>query len=144
MIAGTATALRARLPGLAIYGVEPKAFDDTARSLAAGERLANPPLAADSLSICDALLAPMPGAITFPINQRLLAGGLTVSDEEVMQAMAVAYGEFKIVQEPGGAVALAAVLSGKIDCRGKTVAVVGSGGNVDGAVFAAAIATPSR
>ena len=141
LIAGTATALTARLPGLAIHAVEPVGFDDTARSLLAGQRLANPPLAADSLSICDALLAPMPGAVTFPINQRLLAGGLTVSDAEVAQAMAVAYGEFKIVLEPGGAVALAAALTGKIDCRGKTIAVVGSGGNVESKVFAAALGT---
>jgi len=139
LIAGTATALTARLPGLAIYAVEPAGFDDTLRSLAAGERLANPPLSADSLSICDALLAPMPGALTFPINRRLLAGGLTVTDREVAQAMAVAFAEFKIVLEPGGAVALAAALTGKIPCRGKTVAVVCSGGNVETAQFAAAI-----
>lgn len=139
LIAGTATALTARMPGLAIYAVEPLGFDDTTRSLAAGERLANPPLSADTLSFCDALLAPMPGAVTFPINRRLLAGGLTVSDSEVAQAMAVAFAEFKIVVEPGGAVALAAALTGKLDCRGKTVAVVCSGGNVDAALFARAI-----
>lgn len=139
LIAGTATALTARLPGLAIYAVEPAGFDDTARSLAIGERLANPPLTADSLSICDALLAPMPGALTFPINRRLLAGGLTVTDREAAQAMLVAFAEFKIVLEPGGAVALAAALTGKLPGQGKTVAVVCSGGNVDAAQFAAAI-----
>lgn len=139
LIAGTATALTARLPGIAIHAVEPVGLDDTARSLNAGERLANPPLSSESPSFCDALLAPMPGAVTFPINQRLLAGGLAVSDAEVAQAMAVAFSEFKIVVEPGGAVALAAALSGKLDCHGKTIAVVCSGGNVDAALFATAI-----
>lgn len=140
LIAGTATALTARVPGVKIYAVEPAGFDDTARSLAAGERLANPPLSADALSFCDALLAPMPGVVTFAINRRLLAGGVTVDDAEVARAMAIAFSEFKIVVEPGGAVALAAALSGRFDCRGKTVAVVCSGGNVDAAVFAAALA----
>lgn len=139
LIAGTATALKARIPGIAVYAVEPAGFDDTARSLAAGERLANPPLSADALSFCDALLAPMPGVVTFTVNRRLLAGGLAVSDAEVSRAMATAFSDFKIVVEPGGAVALAAALSGKFDCRGKTVAVVCSGGNVDATVFAAAL-----
>lgn len=139
LIAGTATALRTRLPELAIYAVEPAGFDDTRRSLAAGRRLANPPLSPETLSFCDALLAPMPGALTFPINQRLLAGGLTVDDGEVARAMAAAFAELKIVLEPGGAVALAAALEGKIETRDRTTAVVGSGGNVNAAVFAAAI-----
>lgn len=137
--AGTATALTSRLPEVAVYAVEPMGFDDTARSLAAGKRLANPPLSADHASFCDALLAPTPGAITFPINQRLLRGGLAVSDAEAARAMALAFAELKIVLEPGGAVALAAALSGKIECRDRTVAVVCSGGNVDAAVFARAI-----
>lgn len=81
----------------------------------------------------------MPGALTFAINRRLLAGGLTVTDREVAQAMAVAFAEFKIVLEPGGAVALAAALTGKIPCRGNTIAVVCSGGNVAAAQFAAAL-----
>lgn len=139
LIAGTATALTTRVPGLAVYAAEPAGFDDTARSLAAGERLSNPPLSADALSFCDALLAPMPGVVTFAVNRRLLAGGLAVSDAEVARAMATAFSDFKIVVEPGGAVALAAALSGRFDCRGKTVAVVCSGGNVDAAVFATAL-----
>lgn len=139
LTAGTATALTARLPGITVYAVEPTGFDDTTRSLAAGERLANPPLSADALSFCDALLAPMPGVVTFAVNRRLLAGGLTVSDAEVARAMSTAFSDFKIVVEPGGAVALAAALSGRFDCRGKTVAVVCSGGNVDAAVFAATL-----
>lgn len=139
LIAGTATALTARVPGIAVYAVEPEAFDDTARSLAAGERLANPPLRASEASFCDALLAPMPGMLTFAINRRLLAGGLTVSDPDVARAMAAAFAELKIVVEPGGAVALAAALTGKFDCAGKTVAVVCSGGNAEPAVFTAAL-----
>jgi threonine dehydratase len=139
LIAGTATALTHHVPGIAIYAVEPDAFDDTARSLAAGERRANPPLGAADASFCDALLAPAPGMLTFPINRRLLAGGLTVSDAQVADAMAAAFAELKIVVEPGGAVALAAALAGKLDCAGKTVAVVCSGGNVEPAVFTAVL-----
>jgi threonine dehydratase len=139
LIAGTATALTARVPGIAVYAVEPAGFDDTGRSLVAGERLANPPLAADNLSFCDALLAPTPGTLTFAINRRLLAGGLVVNDADVARAMASAFSDLKIVVEPGGAVARAAALTGKFDCRGKTVAVVCSGGNVDAALFARAI-----
>ncbi len=139
LIAGTATALTARVPGIAVYAVEPASFDDTGRSLVAGERLANPPLAADNLSFCDALLAPTPGTLTFAINRRLLAGGLVVNDADVARAMASAFSDLKIVVEPGGAVALAAALTGKFDCRGKTVAVVCSGGNVDAALYAHAI-----
>ncbi len=78
--------------------------------------------------------------MTFSINRKLLAGGLSVSDAKVARAMAVAFKYFKLVVEPGGAVALAAALSGAYDCRGKTVAVVCSGGNVDAGVFAKAIA----
>jgi threonine dehydratase len=136
LIAGTATALRALSPKTAIYSVEPCAFDDTARSLAAGERLSNPP---EARSICDALLAPEPGELTFPINQALLTSGLSVSDDETRSAMAYAFRVLKLVVEPGGAVALAALLAGKIDVAGRTVAVVLSGGNVDPELFAACI-----
>lgn len=133
LIAGCATALRALLPEIRVYAAEPEGHDDTARSLARGERVANPP---GVRSICDALLAPEPGELTFAINRRLLAGGLVVSDAEVRRAMALAFTELKVVVEPGGAVALAAVLAGRIDGRGKTVAVVLSGGNVDPDLYA--------
>lgn len=133
LIAGCATALRALLPEIRVYAAEPEGHDDTARSLARGERVANPP---GVRSICDALLAPEPGELTFAINRRLLAGGLVVSDAEVRRAMALAFSELKVVVEPGGAVALGAVLAGRIDCRGKTVAVVLSGGNVDPDLYA--------
>jgi len=137
MIAGCATALTALIPGVVIHAVEPAHFDDTARSLAAHRRLGNPP---GRKTICDALMGPTPGELTFAINDRLLAGGLTVTDEEVQAAMAYAFRVLKLVVEPGGAVALAAILAGKIDLDGRTAAIVCSGGNVDPATFCAAIA----
>jgi threonine dehydratase len=136
LIAGTAIAIAAKAPGTKVYVVEPQGFDDTGRSLRSGKREKNDPAAR---SICDALLAPTPGEITFPINSRLLAGGLSVTDDEVKQAMAAAFLELKLVVEPGGAVGLAAVLSGKFSIRDKTVAVICSGGNVDPATFADAL-----
>jgi threonine dehydratase len=136
LVAGTATALRGRQPGVAVYAVEPEGFDDTARSLAAGRRMAN---SGSGHSMCDALLAPMPGELTFAINRELLAGGLIVSDAEVEGAMATAFHYFKLVVEPGGAVALAAVLSGKASVAGRAIVAVASGGNVDPAYFAAVL-----
>ncbi len=133
LISGCALALDELAPGVAVYAVEPAGFDDTARSLLAGSRQE---AVAGAKSFCDALLAKTPGCLTFSINQRLLAGGFAVSDDEVAQAMGIALMYFKLVAEPGGATALAAALNGKYDCRGKTVAVVVSGGNVDPAVFA--------
>lgn len=131
--AGSAVALKARLPEVAVHTVEPVAFDDTARSLVAGERLR---VAPDARSICDALLAESPGRLPFEIQQRLFAVGLGVTDEEVRDAMRFAFQNFKLVVEPGGAVSLAAVLSGKIATAGKTTAIVISGGNVDLELFA--------
>ncbi|HZB89951.1 MAG TPA: threonine/serine dehydratase [Stellaceae bacterium] len=137
LVTGCALAISAESPTTKIYAAEPEAADDWRRSLAAGERLANDPAAR---SICDALLAPMRGEITFPIGRRLLAGGYAVSDAEVMHAIAVAFAELKLVIEPGGAVALAAVLAGKLDAKGKTLAAVASGGNVDRELFQRALA----
>jgi threonine dehydratase len=128
LVSGTALALAELTPSTAVYSVEPKSFDDTARSLTAGERLRNDPAAR---SICDALLAPTPGELTFALNKQLLAGGLVVSDEEAAAAMAYAFRELKLVIEPGGAVALAALLAGRIEAAGKVVALTLSGGNVD-------------
>lgn len=136
LTAGIALALEARLPASRLYTVEPQGFDDTARSLKAGERLENAP---GAQSICDALLVPKPGEQTFAINRRRVAEGLTVSDAAVLQAMAALFGHFKIVAEPGGAVGLAALLSGAFDGRGKTVVVVATGGNVDPQVFSEAL-----
>jgi threonine dehydratase len=136
LIAGCALALSAAFPGIALYAVEPADLDDTARSLEAGARQTNAP---GATSICDALLIPTPGKLTFALNRGLLAGGLAVTDEEVRSAMAFACRHLKLVVEPGGAVALAAVLSGKLPLEHRTAAVVLSGGNVDPALLAAAI-----
>jgi threonine dehydratase len=140
LIAGCSLALTTLCPGIEIYGVEPAAFDDTARSLAAGRRLANPP---GGQSICDALLVPSPGELTFEINRRLLAGALAVTDDEARRAMSFAFRHLKLVVEPGGAVALAALLAGRFDARGRTVAIMLSGGNVDPEQFARALRPPS-
>jgi threonine dehydratase len=136
LIAGCALALTEAFPGIAIYAVEPSDLDDTRRSLEAGARQVNAP---EATSICDALLVPTPGELTFRINRQLLAGGLGVSDHEVRDAMAFAFRHLKLVVEPGGAVALAAMLSGKVPLEQRTAAVVLSGGNVDPGLFAAAI-----
>ena len=136
LAAGCALALAQAFPGIALYAVEPEGLDDTARSLETGTRQANAP---GARSICDALLLPMPGELTFAINRRLLTGGLAVSDDEVRSAMAFAFLHLKLVIEPGGAVALAAVLSGKLALERRTVALMLSGGNVDPALFADAI-----
>ncbi len=140
LASGCAIAFAEVSPATKIYTVEPAGFDDTRRSLTAGERLANAP---GQASFCDALLAPTPGALTFSINQRLLAGGFAVSDAEVAAAMAYAFSVLKLVVEPGGAVCLAAVLAGKLDTRGKTVALTLSGGNVDPETHAKAVAAGS-
>jgi threonine dehydratase len=136
LISGCALALNHEISDTEIFIAEPEGFDDTARSLAAGTRLAIEP---GARSFCDALLSPMPGELTFSINQKFLAGGLSVSDTQTAQAMKVAYQYLKLVVEPGGAVALAAAVSGAYDCRDKTVAVICSGGNVDADIFAQAI-----
>ena len=137
LVTGCALGLSATQADAAIYGAEPAQLDDLRRSLEAGRRVTNDPSAR---SICDALLAPTPGEITFALAQRLLAGSLAVSDDEVRQAMVIAFSAYKLVLEPSGAAALAAVLSGKLSIVGKTVAVVASGGNVDPAAFTAALA----
>jgi threonine dehydratase len=133
LIAGSATALKAAFPHVSVHTVEPEDFDDTARSLASGKRET---IRADARSICDALQAGTPGKLTFEVNRRLLSAGLAVSDAEVRAAMRFAFRHLKLVVEPGGAVALAALLSGKLDTAGKTVVVVISGGNVDLELYA--------
>ena len=133
LIAGVATAVKARFPQAMVMSAEPEAFDDHARSLRAGKREAHE---SKGRSICDALMAAIPGEITFAINSKLLAKGVTVSDAEVGQAVAFAYHELKLVVEPGGAVGLAALLAGHLDARGKNVVIVLSGGNVDADLYA--------
>jgi len=132
LITGIATAVKPSLPDCAIFAAEPAGFDDLARSLASGKHERN---ARMSGSICDALLAPTPGVITFELARRMLAGSLVVTDEEAKAAVRYAFEELKLVVEPGGAVALAAVLSGKLPTKGRTIAVVLSGGNVDSALY---------
>jgi threonine dehydratase len=136
LISGCALALETESPETEIYSAEPVGFEDTALSVAAGERLVGK---RDRKSICDALLSPKPGKITYEINARLLKSGLTINDETVIKAMKVAFNYFKLVVEPGGAAALAAVLSEEYKANGKTVAVVLSGGNVDAKVYRKAL-----
>lgn len=135
LMAGINLVMAERSPETRVLVVEPEAYDDTARSLAAGERVGHP---AGPPSICDALMAPMPGVLTWPINRRL-AGALTVSDAEVAEAVRFAFRHLKLVVEPGGAVSLAALLAGKVEGAGRTTGLILSGGNVDPALYAAII-----
>jgi len=137
LIAGTSTAVRALSPATDIWGVEPAGFDETRRSLLSGQRETIDP---DARSICDALLTPVPGELTFAINQRTLTGIVAVTDAEVAEAMRYAFSVLKLAVEPGGCVALAAALAGKIAVAGKTSAIVLSGGNVDPGLFARVLA----
>lgn len=137
LIAGISLAFAELSPATRVWVAEPQGFDDHARSLASGRRETNE---AATGSICDALLARTPGEITFAINSRRLAGGLVASDDEVRAAMAYAFSTLKLVVEPGGAVGLAALLSGRLEIEpGATVGVVLSGGNVDRESFCAMI-----
>lgn len=133
LMAGIALATKAKFPDVSLMTVEPYGFDDHARSFSAGHR---EPHRAIGRTICDALMASIPGEITFAINQKLGVQGVTATDDEVAKAVAFAFRELKLVVEPGGAVALAALLAGHIDARGKTVAIVLSGGNVDADLYA--------
>ena len=117
---------------------EPEAFDDVARSLHTGQIQRN---ANSGGSICDAIVTPQPGNLTFPIMQRLCGPGLAVSDDEALQAVAHAFNRLKLVAEPGGAVALAAALFRTDQINGSDVIVTISGGNVDSDMFARALAT---
>ena len=136
LLAGLSLGLHHHWPDLSIYGAEPEGFDDFSRSLEAGERMGNAP---DARSLCDAIVTNMPGEKTFPINQAHVTSGLVVSDDDALYAMAMAWAHLKIVVEPGGAVALAAALTGKIETASKTTVVVASGGNVDQPIFEQAL-----
>ncbi|SHG88531.1 threonine ammonia-lyase [Marivita hallyeonensis] len=133
---GIALALDAKSPGLRVRPVEPEGFDDVTRSLKSGRIERN---AATSGGLCDAIITPQPGAITFPIMQRLCGPGIVVTDDEAQMAMAQAFARLKLVAEPGGAVALAAALYHADEIEGDTVVVTISGGNVDRPVFIAAL-----
>ena len=128
LVSGSAVALKHHFPDAKVHSVEPEEFDDTARSLRSGK---HEHITDGARSICDALQAHTPGKLTFDIMRRLLSEGLTVSDDEVRAAMRFAFQNLKLVVEPGGAAALAALLAHKLDTAGKTTVVVVSGGNVD-------------
>jgi len=132
LIAGIALAIKARVPGAKFYSAEPEGFDDTMRSFKSGKREVNPRM---SGTICDALMTNTPGVITWEINRKLVGEGVSASDAEVGRAVAFAFRELKLVVEPGGAIGLAALLAGKLDIKGKVVAAVLSGGNVDAELF---------
>jgi threonine dehydratase len=132
LTAGIALAVKARVPQARLYTAEPEGFDDHARSFRSGHRERNSALTG---TICDALMAQTPGEMTFAINRAMVAEGSAVSDQEVAAAVAFAFRELKLVVEPGGAAALAALLSGKLDVKGKIAVAVLSGGNVDPDLF---------
>ena len=138
LTSGVALACAARAPGLRVRPVEPEGFDDVKRSLAAGTIQRNPAL---SGNICDAIVTPQPGNLTFPIMKELCGPGLSVSEDEALRAMAQAFLRLKIVSEPGGAVSLAAALYHAESLEGDTVIALVSGGNVDPAMFTRALAT---
>ena len=136
LTSGIALALEATAPGLRARPVEPEGFDDTARSLLSGQIERNPRTTG---SICDAIITPSPGQITFPILSRLCGPGLVVTEDEARRAMAAAFTRLKIVLEPGGAVALAAALYHGDRIGGDAVIAVASGGNVDAELFCDAL-----
>lgn len=136
LIAGIALAVKPRAPDARVVACEPAGFDDHGRSFASGTRERN---VAAAGSFCDALLAPMPGRITFEITRPMVGHAASATDAEVARAVAFAFRELKLVVEPGGAVALAALLEGRLGAPGDVVAVVLSGGNVDRETFIACL-----
>jgi len=136
--AGIGLAMHQAFPAAALYTAEPEGFDDHARSFAAGHRV---PHDGKATTFCDALMAPEPGELTFAVARPNQTGGLVASDTETARAMAAAFADLKLVLEPGGAVALACVLAGRIAVKDRVVVVIASGGNVDPAVFAQALRT---
>ncbi|MBL4639582.1 MAG: threonine/serine dehydratase [Kordiimonadaceae bacterium] len=136
LTAGTSIAVCSQKPDTEIYTVEPEDFDDVARSFVSG-KVENADMT--NSSICDALLTPYACDLTFSFMQKYVTKGLTIRDDEAREAVQFSWEKLKLVVELGGAAALAAVMNGKIDCKGKTVAVILSGGNVDAEMFSACI-----
>jgi len=128
LMSGSATALKHHFPSITLWGAEPEGYDDAARSIAAGHRLANKN---STSSICDAIVTPMVGDLTFPIMQHYLAGAKAVNDQHVLAAMAICMQQLKLVVEPGGCVGLAAILDKSLEVKDKTTLVILSGGNAD-------------
>jgi threonine dehydratase len=137
LLAGSALSAQAMAPQAALYAAEPEGWDDYGRSLREGKRVAND---GSGENLCDALLSKQPGVLTFAINQPRVAAGVVVTRDEVFAAMRFAFTHLKLVVEPGGAVALAALLAGKLPSRDAVTGIILSGGNVDGAVFSEALA----
>jgi threonine dehydratase len=138
LTSGIATALAADAPDMIARPIEPEGFDDVIRSIETGQIVSN---ASTSGSICDAIITPAPGRLTFPIMQRLCGKGIVVTEDEALRAMAHAFERLKLVIEPGGAVALAAALFHPDAFTNDTVIAVASGGNVDAPMFSRALAT---
>ena len=136
LLSGCATAATVMSPGIAVWGVEPETGDDWVQSLAAQKRIEIPV----PVTIADGMQTTAPGVLTFPIVQKLCAGVVTVSDDELREAMRFAFERLKLVIEPSGAAALAAILFEKVPVRGKRIGATISGGNVDPALFAAILA----
>ncbi|GGZ46105.1 threo-3-hydroxy-L-aspartate ammonia-lyase [Streptomyces sp. WAC04189] len=132
LIAGSATAAKALHPGIQVIGVEPEAGDDTKRSLDSGARVTIPV----PRTIADGQALPTPGELTFSLNRRLVDAITLVSDDEIVAAMRFAFERLKIVLEPSGATALAALLAGRPEPRPRRIGVIASGGNVDAGRFA--------
>ncbi len=132
LIAGTSTYLKKKFPKINIYSVEPEEFNDTQLSLQTKSIIRNKK---NAKSICDALLAPEPGKITFPINKLNIKKGLSVSDKEVKKTIIDLAEHLKIISEPGGAVGAAAILTNKINIKNKKIIVMVSGGNIDYSLF---------
>jgi threonine dehydratase len=137
LLAGSALSAKALAPQARIFAVEPEGWDDYGQSLRAGHRIANDGLGS---GLCDSLLSKQPGQITFAVNAPRVTDGLVVTPDEVFAAMRFAFTHLKLVVEPGGAVALAAVLAGKLMTRDAVTGIILSGGNVDAGVFAQAMA----
>ena len=138
LTSGIALALVEDAPKMRVHPAAPAGFDDVTRSLAAGKILSNPSV---SGSICDAIVTPQPGALTFPIMQAHCGAGVVVTDEDCLRAMGLAYERLKIVVEPGGAAALAAALFYPDQFEGDAIIAVTTGGNVDPATFIRALET---
>ena len=138
LTSGIAVALSNLMPDFVTRPVEPEGFDDVVRSLKSGERQTNKKI---SGGLCDAIITPTPGELTFPLMQKYCGGGIVVTDEEVMKAIALAFTRLRIVVEPGGAVALAAALFHSKKCDNETVIAVVSGGNIDPDIFKKALET---
>jgi threonine dehydratase len=133
LLAGISQVMKQLSPATEIWGAEPSVYNDLAQSLAKGERVTVKPTVR---TLCDALESPSTGDITFPILKANLNGAVGLTDPEVAEALRYAFSTLKLVIEPGGSVGLAALLTGKVDAKGKTVGVVVSGGNVDPELYA--------